>query len=440
MMKDKQSSSKFDFDAVYDELVVPHFQELESLDSRRKNSSYSISDVCKSGFAVYSLKAPSLLAFRPKTPAEKSNLRACFGISELPSDSGLRKILDGVDSMEMRKVFDKTFQYLEDQQVVSEYKIMSDSILLSIDGVHHYSSKSVKCDCCLTKKHRDGTTTYSHSMLSAAMVCPGKSEVFIVDNEPIVQQDGEVKNDCERNAGKRLLRRIKEIHGSKSIVYAMDALYGCGPIIDLIKTSSPNWSYIINAKEDGHQHLFTQFDENNEKGKVEWKNWRRKEGTFEVGWINGLSLNASRQDLNVNMLIVNLKGKKGKVTTFHYLTDIDLKKENVMEVLSAGRSRWKIENEVFNTLKNQQYNFEHNFGHGQQFLATNFAYLMMLAFNVDQIRQYGSRIFRSIWKGLKSKREVWDAFRVTFKMVIASSIDDLAHKLLSIYELKMIRV
>jgi hypothetical protein len=35
----------------------------------------------------------------------------------------------------------------------------------------------------------------------------------------------------------------------------------------------------------------------------------------------------------------------------------------------GGRARWKIENETFNTLKNQGYQFEHNFGHGKQNLS-----------------------------------------------------------------------
>ena len=35
-------------------------------------------------------------------------------------------------------------------------------------------------------------------------------------------------------------------------------------------------------------------------------------------------------------------------------------------------TRWKIENETFNTLKNQGYHAEHNFGHGNQYLAYNF--------------------------------------------------------------------
>lgn len=439
-MKKRLKVNKFDFDEVYKNLVVPHFEDLSKEDQRGTNRHYSLMDACKTGFAVYSLKSSSLLDFSPKTPAEQANLKSCFGIRDIPSDNGLRSILDTIDSAKMRKVFDHCVSYLEEHGVWKKYQFFNGMNVISVDGVQHYTSKKIKCERCLRRKHQDGSISYSHSMLSAAIVCPGKAEVFIADNEPIVQQDGASKNDCERKAAKRLFKRMGKTHGSKSIIYTMDALYGCAPIIELIQTTSKQWNYIINAKEEGHKYLFEQFDTLNEQHQVAWKNWRRKEGTYEVGWVNDLSLNASHPEVKVNLLVVNFRDKKGKTFTFSYLTNIELAIDVIMKVVAVGRSRWKIENEVFNTLKNQQYNFEHNFGHGKEHLATNFAYLMLLAFTVDQIRQYGSRLFQSIWKGLKTKKATWDAIRTVFKMVMAHSMDDLCHKVLDIYQLRMIRI
>ena len=303
-MKDSKKEQAFDFDLLYDQIVVPHFGDLEKNDTRRKNSSYSVSDICKSGFAVYSLKSSSLLDFRPKTAAEESNLKSCFQIKTIPSDNGLRKILDTIDSSKMRTVFAKTTAYLEKHGVLQNYQILEGHNIISVDGVHHYSSKKVKCNCCLEKRHRDGSITYSHSMLSAAIVHPKKAEVFIVENEPIIQQDGDNKNDCECNAAKRLLERMAKLYSSKPVIYAMDALYACAPIIELIHQCSAKWKYIINCKEKGHKNLFKQFDQLNDQGKVSWKNWRRKDGTYEVGFVNNLSLNASNKDTKVNMIIL----------------------------------------------------------------------------------------------------------------------------------------
>lgn len=439
-MKGTTSTNAFDFNQLYDTIAVQHFRYLDSQDVRRTNKSIALSDALKSAFAVYSLKASSLLDFRPKAPAEEENLKTCFGIDKIPSDSGLKKLLDGLDSQQLRDVFIRVFDYLAEHDVLDKYRFHEDYLTISIDGVHHYSSKKINCPCCLERNHRDGTTTYSHSMLSAALVHASRAEVFVVDNEPIVKQDGDHKNDCERNAANRLFASLKSTMGNESVVYALDALYGCAPIIKLITASSPKWRYVINAKPLGHKHLFAQFDERNEKGKVKWRTLRRKEGTYEIGYTSDLELNASNKDIRTNMVLLNYRPKKGEAITFSWMTNLEVNADTVMAITKIGRSRWKIENEVFNTLKNQDYNFNHNFGHGQQHLATNFAYLMMLAFTIDQLRQYGSRVFKSIWKGLKTKKATWDAIRTVFKMVIAASIDDLCHKVLSIYALRMIRI
>ena len=39
---------------------------------------------------------------------------------------------------------------------------------------------------------------YSHQMLGAALVKPGLKEVIPLAPEPIIQQDGHLKNDCKK--------------------------------------------------------------------------------------------------------------------------------------------------------------------------------------------------------------------------------------------------
>jgi len=52
-----------------------------------------------------------------------------------------------------------------------------------------------------------------------------------------------------------------------------------------------------------------------------------------------------------------------------WATDYTLDEEWVVEAVASGRSRWKVENEGLNVLKNQGYNLEHNYGHGQRYLS-----------------------------------------------------------------------
>ena len=81
------------------------------------------------------------------------------------------------------------------------------------------------------------------------------------------------------------------------------------------------------------------------------------------------------------------------------MTDIPLDASTVEVVMRGGRARWKIENETFNTLKNQGYHFEHNFGHGRKQLCSVLTLLMMLAFLVDQVQALCDIFFQKARKG-----------------------------------------
>ena len=91
-----------------------------------------------------------------------------------------------------------------------------------------------------------------------------------------------------------------------------------------------------------------------------------------------------------------------------------MNKRNVYTLMRGGRARWKIENETFNTLKNQGYNFEHNDGHGMKNLSVVFATVMMLAFLVDQTQQLCCALFQAVWAKLGSKRLLWERMRALF--------------------------
>ena len=82
-----------------------------------------------------------------------------------------------------------------------------------------------------------------------------------------------------------------------------------------------------------------------------------------------------------------------------------------MELMRAGRVRWRIENETFNPLKNQGDCFEYNFGHGNKHLAAVFAYRMMLALLIDRVQQRGRALFRKARAKAERPRYFWEKLR-----------------------------
>ncbi|MBK8536615.1 MAG: hypothetical protein IPL59_16670 [Candidatus Competibacteraceae bacterium] len=184
-----------------------------------------------------------------------------------------------------------------------------------------------------------------------------------------------------------MVKQLREAFPNWPICVVEDSLFANGPHIKLLKELKVG--YIISVKPDGQESMFDEVKNRVFKNECE---------EFEVlgedqvlrgyRWINDIPLNKSHPDLLVNFLDY-WEIREGKEFNFSWVTDIKLNTNNVHPVMKGGRSRWHIENQTFNTLKNQDYEFEHNFGHGQQYLATVFAMLMMLAFLIDQVQEYG---------------------------------------------------
>lgn len=106
-----------------------------------------------------------------------------------------------------------------------------------------------------------------------------------------------------------------------------------------------------------------------------------------------------------------------------WITDINIDEDNIEELIKIGRSRWKIENETFNTLKNQGYHLEHSYGHGKKYLATNFMLLTFLAFLTDQIAQKLDAAFDKALKYCKTKRKLWEKVRQVFYLLPCMSMN-----------------
>ena len=220
---------------------------------RRQTSQISYLDALLSCLSIFQLKIPSLLQYDIKR--HELNLKNLFGITAPPSDTRLREMLDVVDPELIRPCFKALFNHLRENHYLERYRVLDNYYALSIDGTQHFCSDSVHCDCCLSKTHKDGTVTYSHQTLACSMVKPNISEVIPFCPEPIVKQDGTIKNDCERNAFYRLLKKLVEDHPKLKSILVLDSLFSVAPIIKSI-SKHPLLRYIIAAKPGDHKYLF----------------------------------------------------------------------------------------------------------------------------------------------------------------------------------------
>lgn len=368
------------------------------------HSSYDIRwiDCMMSGLAVFGLKFPSLLKFNDSRTdlVIKGNLKNLYCVQKAPSDTCLRERLDILSPDQFRRPFKTIFAYVQRGKQLERYKILNGYYLLSVDGTGQFSSQKVHCKNCGEKKSRDGEITYYHHMLGAAIVHPDEKVVIPIAPEPIVKSDGKTKNDCERNAAKRLLQDYRREHPHLKTIVIEDALASNYPHLSLL--DELNLAYIIGAKPGDHQYLF------------DWIKYAKGEEYFCIRdkvkhrfvYYHDVPLNESHDDYRVNVIDYYEEKPNGKKQHFTWITKIKITNDNIFDLMRAGRSRWRIENETFNTLKNQGYNFEHNYGHGQNNLCSNFTMLMVLAFLIDQVQWLCCDLF----KKLKQKMGPWYSF------------------------------
>jgi len=413
-------------------LMRSSFQKIP--EHRGPQTSIRLEDALMSAYALFSLKFPSLLEFeeeRKQRHAAGSNLETIYEVKHVPSDTQMRSVVDEVAPEYLRGVFSNIFQWIQNKKLLKPYAFMKhqgeDHFLISVDGTGFFSSHEIRCPHCLTKKSsKTGKITYDHQMLTAAIVHPDLKTVIPLAPEAIIRQDGVEKNDCEMNALKRWVQYFRQHHPQLKVILNLDGLYGNNKIVRLLRNAQ--MPFMIVVGETDHAGIFRYVNGAQQRGNViqyEWEEYFgekiRKTKKCRVRIKTDVPLNGQEDTEWVNFieyweetLWIDSRGKEQK-ESYHcaWVTDLSLYhgQKQAQTFVKGARSRWKIENETHNTLKNQGYHLEHNYGHGECHLAENFILLILLAFLVDQIQQMGCRYFQKLLGIFKRKIRVWNEIR-----------------------------
>jgi hypothetical protein len=410
--------------------ISHHFLNMsDHRDTERVN--YSLHDVLMSGVAMMFYQDRSLLQFqrRLENTIHQNNLRTLFNVDVIPKDTQMRDVIDEVEPGELEPLFDDFFRLLQRGKYLESYRLLDDYYLITIDASGYFSSHKICCQGCLTRKGEKGEVRYEHQILQAALMKPGRRQVIPLAPEEIRNTDGHKKQDCETNAGKRLLKKIRRSHPKLKIIINGDDLYSKQPFVEELKKE--RMSFILVAKPSDHKILMEWIEEQRQLNEVWHLEIRDQQNRLHVyEWINNVPLNGNDDTPWVNYFEYWLK-RDGE-TTYHnsWVTDIGVDEKNIRELVKAGRCKWKIENETFNTLKNQGYHIGHNFGHGKKHLSINFFLLNLLAFLMHQIFELSDRLYQKCRKAFSSKEELWNSLRGIIRVVIFPDWETLLKRLL----------
>jgi hypothetical protein len=285
--------------------------------------------------------------------------------------------------------------------------------------VEYFHSTKIECPGCLKKTDKNGQTHYSHSIVAATLVKAESHRIFPIDVEEVRNTDGKDKQDCELNAGKRLIERFRKEHPQMEVIVGGDDLYAHEPFVKLLQEKGLR--FVLVARPESHQELFDWVEDLDRIGACERGKWQEgpacKRRFFEYRIARQVPIKAEGK-VEVNFIEVWERDREGKLHYHNsFITDLDIDRENAAVIVRIGRSRWKIENEQFNVHKNGGYELEHNYGHGKKTLSMVFYLLNLLAFVTHLILEHGDRLYRKC-REEESLRELWNGLRSLMKTIL----------------------
>ncbi len=361
----------------------------------RKRRAYALSEIVLATVMMFLLREGSRNAFNSDRRQETfiKNYERLFGL-RLPHMDTVEDVLRLLQPDELEKLKACLVSGLIEKKVFHKFKFLGKRFIIAIDGTGLYSYAHKHCDQCLHKTSSTGTTTYFHHVLEAKLVTANGMAISLctewIANDPESQFD---KQDCEHKAFKRMAIKLKKLFPRLPICITADGLY-------------PNQHFFAICEQHGWDFMVTLKDGNLPSVQEEVALLRplisssttriitRKHVciTQTYQWINGVEYKNTPlhwiECIEETLTTSNTATKQvGEVETsrFVHVTNLEITSKTACEISDGGRLRWKIENEGFNTQKNNGYNIEHKYSQVSFQALKNYYQCLQIAHLINQL-------------------------------------------------------
>jgi len=395
------------------------------------NTQYEMTDAGKAAFSVFFTQCASFLEHQEEMQRLKgrSNAQSLFGMKNIPSDSHIRSMLDGVPPKHLEPIYRLVFERLEGGGILESFRSYARSLLIAMDGTEYFCSSKIHCCNCSHRERTNGTTNYYHSVLTPVIVQAGNEHVISLEPEFITPQDGHEKQDCEIEAGKRWLRAHGKYYAKRNATLLGDDLYSCQPFCVALQEAELH--FILVCKPDSHPHLYESvafLEAQGLLGKSQKRFWNGKHGEIHTyRYANQLPLRAGSDALLVNWVELTITHEEtGEIIYKNaFITDFEVLETTIAAIVRDGRARWKVENENNNILKTKGYHLEHNFGHGEQYLSALLLSLNLLAFLFHTVMGLVDEKYRLLRQALRKRRKFFQHVETLLEYLLFDSWDAL---------------
>jgi hypothetical protein len=422
---------------MYEKLKLGHMikgleEAFEGLPEHRrgKNNHYELADAGKGAFSVFFTQSPSFLAHQRDMKLRKgrSNAEKLFALREIASDNQIRNLLDPVMPGHLNRCYRRAFQALEETDILESRRSFANQVLVAIDGTEYFSSHKIHCEQCSQRILKNGKTNYYHSVLTPVIVQPGNEQVLSLEPEFITPQDGHEKQDCEIQAAKRWLEKHGDFYAKRGVTILGDDLYSRQPFCQALKDKHVH--FILVCKPDSHTNLYETIEFLSVQGLLGRKVVRKWNGRYAeiytYRYANQLPLRGDQSALEVNWceLTITREETGERIYKNAFTTDFEITETTIEAIVRDGRARWKVENENNNVLKTKGYHIEHNFGHGNQHLASLLLSLNLLACLFHTVLDLVDEQYRAIRQALGRRQTFFQDLEAMLRYVVFETWED----------------
>jgi hypothetical protein len=393
---------------------------------------YPLHDTLMSGFAVMFFQHPRLLQFQRalEKKRRRCNLPTIFGVHEIPSDTQMRELLEGVKSESLRGILAQLWEKVRRAGWGGRFTTTLPSgdhqgtyYTVALDGSEYFRSTTIECPHCLRQTDPQGRVHYSPKIVGATVVRAGSHQVLALDVEEVRNATAEsAPQDCELTAGKRLITRLRREHPQMALIMIGADLYSHAPFVEQLQELRQH--SVLGAKPNSHPTLraavaAAEGTEQSQTGQgTEGSGARQRTSTYRLVRQVPVALESAVRVTYVEVWEHSASGQQ----LYHnsWITDLDVDAANVAVVVQIGRTRWKMENEQFNVHKNHGYELTHNYGHGQQNLSMVFYLWNLWAYVTHVVLALGDRLYQRC-RAQESRRELWNALRTLVNAFLVES-------------------
>lgn len=402
-----------------------HFPELSArlsaLSDPRIGPQYTIEELVMASIVLFLLKCDSRNDFNHKCKDDqfRSNYRRMFRL-KLPQMDAVNDLFEKMETSQMEELRCCFINSLIEKRVFHRLRFFDKFFYFAIDGtgVYHWSDTPVESILhhALRKESKTGKVSYSNQIVEAALVCSNGMTIPLM-TEWVANNGADCQTqDCELNAFKRLCGRLKKSFPRLKVCILVDGLYTNVSMMEICKQS--DWGYVTVFK-DGN--LSSVWEEVNSLLPIKdaSESCRQQVGdsthwiTRNYRWIKDLEYQKHKFNwMECVQERLHRETKEKSETRFVFLTNLDVNRLNIADILMAARARWQIEDH-FNTQKNRGGSLHHKYNrndfkamknwHSVRQLACMMTEFVKYTLELQQLKKDNAKMtWKELWKRLNS--------------------------------------